>query len=170
MIFCTLPLLQLQAGDLQHHPSTAVNIIFFTVKLCTLLNRFVSALTYFIISSDFFCQDRSNRKTAKDWVHTYPQFSQFLELLHLLLCEQDLPEKSFETALCQLLCREESHCSGIRSRCAWLWQNLIWHIRYMAYPQVSIAADMISTGTSNTGITTTTVLMDMRRITNDTTL
>ena len=28
-----------QAGDLRHHPSTAVNIIFFTVKLCTLLNR-----------------------------------------------------------------------------------------------------------------------------------
>ena len=44
------------------------------------------------------------------------------------------------------------------------------HVTYMAYPQVSIAADMISTGTSNTGITTTTVLMDMRRITNDTTL
>ena len=44
------------------------------------------------------------------------------------------------------------------------------YIIYMAYPQVSIAADMISTGTSNTGITTTTVLMDMRRITNDTTL
>ena len=28
-----------QAADLRHHPSTAVNIIFFTVKLCTLLNR-----------------------------------------------------------------------------------------------------------------------------------
>ena len=44
------------------------------------------------------------------------------------------------------------------------------HIIYMAYPQVSIAAEMISTGTSNTGITTTTVLMDMRKISNDTTL
>ena len=30
---------QVQARTLQHHPSTAVNIIFFTVKLCTLLNR-----------------------------------------------------------------------------------------------------------------------------------
>ena len=39
---------ELQAGNLQrHHPSSAVNIIFFTVKLCTLLNRFLRALWMF---------------------------------------------------------------------------------------------------------------------------
>ena len=66
----------LQAGDLRHHPSTAVNIIFFTVKLCTLLNR--------------WCFEHHNLYSI--FIHLY-----FISVSHVLQCPLNINIQRLKT-------------------------------------------------------------------------